>query len=444
MLCMLAFYRVVKYYNSKDIKPVVVDSTNLADESESSDGEGDGEGEEEATKYNFCCVSGHYRAWYAGEDKEECPSGMYMSSLDVDDCESDEPACFANRDYLSIATDARWDYWDEVPSSYTEISGITRSSDCVTLDPLPTICKPQSIPATSKSQSTGDCEDSVAIEINDGIDCGGDSFYSINCTTSSDVSFDSSERNILAGLGVKYGVNISTIRSCKATFNGETWKNTYDSVEKNKKRACSDLSSAGYSCDNIEYAASRARGDARDIVSVIYDRLNIQEDLKDMVESYIKYDPNMQFNQSVSATISKANVGASFEPTILGEGTGTYLRRKTVRLGVAGVQNPYNYTWSNEYCPYVVRFIPPTTMIDGLDGGHKLYLDYYIKPGTYNTSISVSGNNFSVSNDKCDINVADHKIVYRPIDTSNPFIDNSWTPGKNWYNSSFDFRNIIH
>ncbi len=61
--------------------------------------------------------------------------------------------------------------------------------------------------------------------------------------------------------------------------------------------------------------------------------------------------------------------------------------------------------------------------------------------------IKVSGlasNDSKVNNDKCTFRVVNIPLTYRPIDVSNPFINDSWEKGVNWVNKLYDFTRVIH
>ena len=146
----------------------------------------------------------------------------------------------------------------------------------------------------------------------------------------------------------------------------------------------------------------------------------------------------------------------NFETIVKNEGIGDYSSRSIVNLGVSGVANPYNYTWSNVSNPRIVQMIPSVTYIDsflgensssGLDGGNKVYTDYYTDLGEYTLKINVqgiAGPRNTITNNQCKLNVGEVNLLYRPIDVSNPFINASWKKGVNWTNEEYDFTKTIH
>ena len=193
--------------------------------------------------------------------------------------------------------------------------------------------------------------------------------------------------------------------------------------------------------------------------SVIYGEKINQENLNNMKTAYNNFDPTTTYNDNESGDISlnyqinakPANSNANFVLNVINEGKGQYYGKSS------DPNNPTNYTWSNKNNPRIVKLTLPKVYFDKetgktppvtknvIDGGNKLYIDYNTDPGTYNINVKVSGVGCSsINNDKCSITVKENEILYRPIDLSNPFINNKWTPGSNWVNNKFDFRNIIH
>ena len=40
--------------------------------------------------------------------------------------------------------------------------------------------------------------------------------------------------------------------------------------------------------------------------------------------------------------------------------------------------------------------------------------------------------------------IKEQKLLYRPIDINNPFINSGWRKGENWLNTAYDFTGTIH
>lgn len=370
---------------------------------------------------------------------------------------SEVPACYADASLLSIATSAKWIRPSEIDNIHrVKVSSVTKESDCK-VEKVPEYCNPSNKVCSKEEIKANSCEGNLNISpYEDGLSCTGKPFYTINCRNTPTVRFDNGDDDksgeiigLYPGQGFKYGITITMERSCTATFNKDNWKNPYDVISKKITQAKSDLTKAS-SSEKIA------------IESKIKWLENIQNDLKNAVTTYNNYNPSTSYNESGKIVIEyktskekSKHDEVTFETKILQEGSGKRSNNSEVNLGISGITNPHNYTWSNTDNPRKVKLSLPKAYIDektgkvetaGLDGGNKLYLDYDTIPGTYAMTITLSGIgcNSDIINDKCSVKVDDLEIIYRPIDVSNPFINNKWTPGTNWVNSQFDFRNIIH
>ena len=413
---------------------------------------------EENCKYNYCCVKREngtikeYHSYHYDEKNySQCPSGYSADSgISKDDCKVEtEKSCYGNRKYLSIATDVKWQAEASSGLPY-KISGIDDEFSCKVLKD-PSSCVPRPLAVTPINAEADICEDNVHLNLVDGVSCSGKSFYNIECVTDSVVSFDNGNdegsiktvNSILIGQGFKYGIKLTTIKKCTAVFNGENWRTSYSRARKKIKQADSDLQKSGMSStDRRDIESEKAWNE---------EKLSI---LEGMLEAYNKTNPASlssddeiaTFTMNYSVSNKNKELNADFEKKVIQKGKGKYYEREEVEIYVNGFQNPYNYTWNNVDNPRIVKFVPVKTYINGLDGGNKIYIDYDTDPGTYTMDINVSniaGKN-SVHNDKCQLRVSKEGILYRPIDVSNPFINNTWQPGANWINSEMDFRNIIH
>ena len=99
---------------------------------------------------------------------------------------------------------------------------------------------------------------------------------------------------------------------------------------------------------------------------------------------------------------------------------------------------------------------------NSIDGGNKIYIDYDAKGSKEGVesymSITINGKNTSstsnteaelkIKNNKCGIKVFNVELKYRPIEISNPFINNSYLADLskkdvNWINSKYDFTKVI-
>ena len=366
-------------------------------------------------------------------------------------------ACYGNNRLLSLATSAKWLPSNQLDSAHRiKIEGITNEKDCV-VPKSSSFCEPKNIAVSVQEKNASVCEDDkgVTLTTKDGYNCSNKPFYTILCDNTVTTKFDNGDdgeiittvNQIYAGQGFKFGVNVTTKRTCTATFNGSYWKEAYnynkariDLINKDLKRKITNDEKTKLTKDLNMYE-------------------NKQDDLKNLVKKYNNFDPARSYTEnttlSVSYQVGKKNtsVTSNFITTTIQKGEGTYSNKNTVKLGVSGVTNPISYRWTNESKPSVIKLIPPKTYLNsngevsnkGIDGGNKIYVDYYATPGTYTMNVKVSGlgGNNIVNNKKCKLKVIDQEIIYRPIDVSNPFINNKWTPGTNWVNDLFDFRNVI-
>ena len=433
---------------SKDNKSIVVGSVEVVGKWVSSS----------AYKYQPTCTSAAcadsagINEYYTNPDEDgyyrvrhfrDCSGGGGGSSAPY--------ACYADASVLSLATSAKWIRSNQVDSVHRiKVVNVKKESDCK-VQAIPSYCNPANTTCAKTDVSANSCEDSSVIKYKDGKSCSGTAFYNIDCDNVVTTKFDYGDDNtgiintIYAGQGFKYGITITSEKTCKATFNKTNWTNAYNIISNKIKQANNDLKSvSGKNKTAVESEIKRLQ--------------QKQNELKEIVNSYNSYNPVTSSNEG--ATISlvyKVNkktteTTANLQKTIISEGTGKRTNNSQVDLGITKV---YNYTWTNKNNPRKVKLILPRTYINqntgavdknGVDGGNKLYTDYKTDPNTYNMNIKVSGVgcNGSVSNDKCNVIVKEQDILYRPIDVSNPFINNKWTPGSNWINNQFDFRSVIH
>lgn len=361
--------------------------------------------------------------------------------------------CYANNKIISLATGTpKWGYSNEKTSGFVFVPGINKESECVAYE-KPKLCEPKPINATPVNKETNVCEEIVSISQKDGMSCEGNSFYNIDCATETDTKFVSDEyaTDFLTGQGIKLGVYVRTIRNCKATFNETNWETAYNRTKTIIAQANADLK------------RSLTANEERDVKSKIEEMKTLQNTLMGFVTAYNNYQPNNLANdEATSFTMNykvdhdDATITKTFDADVVSSGKGEYCNDKEVNLKDVESsieKNPHNYSWSNVSNPRIVKLIPPKTYIEkmtgtegsaGLDGGNKIYIDYYTSPGVYTMNINVETNGNTITNNKCTITVKESDLLYRPIDVNNPFIGAGWTPGENWLNSNFDFRNIIH
>ena len=360
-------------------------------------------------------------------------------------------ACYGDEKYLGIASKVEWLPGPSGNLKY-KYSNITDSNKC-TLMPEPTTCTPHSLAPTPVNKSANYCEDEVVLDLKDGESCGGNEFYQVSCTKRIIVNFDygndgvTTSKGILAGLSYDFGIKISTIKTCEATFNVEAWKSTYKKI-----------------MDKINTIPASEK-DAH-VLSKKYELENKRKDIIQIVNSYNNYNLTDSGNEKAALSMDYTVVGTQKKSThqfvteVINEGSGKYSNVVNHNLGVSGVQNPRNYSWTNANDKRVVKLIPqktylnkydgtPTTDLNkAVDGGNRIYVDYNIDTGKYKLKINVTGlghkdKGSTVINNKCEIIVSRPTLYYRPIDVSNPFINSSREVGKNWLNNKYSFTNTI-
>lgn len=364
---------------------------------------------------------------------------------------------------------------------------------CIVPDDVPGRCSTNSVALNKVDEETVNCEENHKIKLFEGEKCTGTdlgsvgtdintSFYSISCEREINTNFDYGDdndtktvRELYRGQGFKFGINVTTKVRCDGNFYKDRWKNVYnklwnkiENVESGLVNACNDFNEAGLTrCENYINGMHFNREDTKKDVFTL---LTIIRELVEIVDTYNNYAPNMEYNEgakinfnyTINGKQSTKVVDEVFNKNVVSEGVYKTTSESTVNLGVPGITNPKNYVKSNYGQPRVIKFTFNDVYLDKtdgsikvnpkekLDGGNKIYIDYNAdvqtisinSPGIVVTGLA--GNNSSVTDNKCTIKIKDKDIIYRPIDVSNPFINNKWTPGENWINSQFDFRGVIH
>ena len=360
-------------------------------------------------------------------------------------------------------------------------------AQCHKPTPVAERCQYSSTGLKKAEENTNSCEEAKEISISEGEKCSDSdpskSFYTIKCDRTAKTNFDygddndtSTVREIYKGQGFKFGIKVESTIECRGEFSGSKWINVYnllkgklDAVDPNLINYCNNYDYNGW--DN--YIKNVLKPKKESAKSELYKLWRIIEELKDIVDNYNKYEPNVEYNEEATLDFTYKVGGkvvrlstqspnqSVFERSILSEGTYASKYENVVNLGVKGVTNPKNYLRSSKSNPRIVKLTPKNVYINtnttniqtdaknAISGGNKIYIDYATDTPQTITPINITvtglaGNNSTINNNQCTLKVRDMEIIYRPIDVSNPFINNTWTPGKNWLNSQFDFRNIIH
>ena len=403
---------------------------------------------------NGCTSTGGKEACYKNKNGELKWTSDTKFGTKTNKTKSECKNCYGNSKIYSLASKVAW--LSEANNTYTEfISSVTSESACKKSS-APSSCVPVNTgdPKNTKTINVSTCEDNVNNTTTDGMSCSGTPYYTIKCTNQTKTKFDlgddgitTTSNNILVGQGFKYGITVNVVRTCDGKFDVDTWKKAYNYVDGVIEKAKEEKKKASSS-------------EKKQLESLIIENENKLKELKRMVTTYNNYDLNKEssitskINLSYKVKGKEQTVTTEMITEVIQKGAGKYSNKSEVKLGVSGLSNPYNYSWTNESKPTIVKLIPPKKYMDnngkiansGIDAGNKIYVDYYTEPKTYPLNIKVNGigGNIVIENNKCIIKVVDQEIIYRPIDISNPFISKDWIPGSNWINDLFDFKNVIH
>ena len=369
---------------------------------------------------------------------------------------SEKPACYGDASVLSLATSVKWIKPSQKDSvNRIEIKGITKKEDCVLFKEKNSLnyCEPKNITAIPQTKTASTCEGNIEIKTTDGLSCDKNPFYTIKCDNTITTKFDNGDdgnkitttNEIYVGQGFKYGITVNTKRKCEARFYVDNWKKAYEYNQNWINQLNADLKKTSKSSEKKEINS---------LIKTYEKKIN---DLKNMVKTYRNYNVTKGYDEATALSIDykisnkPSNVTSNFETVVIKEVNGKKSNEKKVKLNISGVTDPYDYDWNSER---EIKLIPAKVYINkdtgkpdssGIDGGNKVYVDYYIDKGTYTMNIKVSnvGGNNTINNNKCKLKIKDQELLYRPIDLSNPFISEKWTPGSNWVNDLFDFSKII-
>lgn len=371
--------------------------------------------------------------------------------------------CYANNTDLNKAT--RMEYKSSADKKTDDKFIKDRTEKTCVLPTKITYCDPVPNIQPLVAKTANECEEDITIDYKNSYECNGTSFYKIKCdnnknkiTVSFDNGNDSSKGNtikttneLLAGQGFEFDMTIKTVKVCTATFDADNWKKTYDGVLARYNKAVSDLSgTTGNEKKILESMKNEYQNQLNSLKKVVNTYNSYQKG--ELEKNVLDIDGN--FETTYKANGESKTLKTTFAKNVVSAGKGVVTISKTHNLGVSGLTNPTDFTWSTESNPTVVKYIFPKVYLDRntgeitnnskeVDGGNKLYLDYDTDNGRYIMKISLS-KGITVTNNKCDINVSDTNIIYRPIDVSNPFINDSWEKGINWINALYDFTRVIH
>lgn len=329
------------------------------------------------------------------------------------------------------------------------------------------------------------------------------SFFAINCSRTVKANFDYGDdgrtdtpRDLYKGQGFKYGITIKTIIECDKSFYDDIWKKSYSNILERLRTIDYDLAkfyheeyNATKWLQRYQYLVeNKDKFKSGTVAKDVFMFWNILDELLGVVKSYNNYSPDNQYNETATLdfnynvdgkTVTLSRQVPNQSIFIKNVDEGVYQEpSSTVNLNVEGkkikgliddkgkLQYPKNGKKTNIAHPRTVKLVPNEMYVNtttgtlqtinnsGYSGGNKIYIDYYANTPQVITPINIIVTGYAgsdslklenaITNNKCTLKVKDMEIIYRPIDVSNPFINNTWAPGKNWVNSQFDFRNIIH
>ncbi len=394
-------------------------------------------------------------------------------------------SCYGNREYLGIASSVGWQEEASTSRPY-KYDGISEE-DCHVINI--STCNVSPLVPMAIEAETNTCEDTNEIVLQATTKCSNydssseKNFYTIECSRKIVTSFDYGDDNdtntnrfLYKGQGFKFGVKVTSIHTCTANFNKDTWVNTYNRFLEKISYISPSLVNYVKNYDKSGWTkAVNALKASKETQSEVYALWNTIENLRNIVvNGYLGFTLNDLDEEQVNITL-KYNVNnksnTKDEQLIISEkdsSSGTYTKTvssdKYNLTSQESLKNvPKSYVISNEKNPRIIKFIPQSAYIDEylgldisdsedntIDGGNKIYIDYNVDPTEdgkpYNMIINVTGlgsNKSSVINNKCDINIGNKELLYRPIDVSNPFISAKWNIGENWLNERFSFTNTI-
>ena len=422
--------------------------------------------------------------YYEGEEKVD--GGWLYTAYYTRCCgggpTSDAGACYGDKKYLGIAQNVLWQTkaTSDRPYKYTGVS----EQDCHAINV--NICNANPTTPSAIKVNTDSCEDTKEIHYKDITACSNyeesteKNFYTIECERTINTSFDYGDDNstttnrvLYKGGGFGFGIKITSTHTCTARFNKTTWEELYNRYLKKIGFVSSSLVNYVKNYDHNGWAREVNKLDAsKDVKSEVYELWNILEGLSDLVEkNYVGFKPENKYDEQASIELTYNVAGKSTKVTdqlIISdkdstEGAYTKTNSSTKYNLTSKLKNvPEYFVMTNEKNPRVIKLMPKRSYIEkyigkgvnddesNIDGGNKIYVDYDIDATgnklTYPISIEVKGlgsNGSEVINNKCDYKVVDDEIYYRPIDVTNPFINDNWEIGKNWLNNKFSFTNTI-
>lgn len=378
--------------------------------------------------------------------KFEGQNGYILYSQDPSKCKTNVASCYGNTRYLSDATAVK--FVDVAEGIYRfKYNGVLKK-DCVVTPPSSPVipeCKDKNIEVLTKVDDCKKCNDHITKGVENTICDTAGSFYKINSAIKYDISFNNNVSSdiiaIKSGLGFPFTIKVKAEKTVTGVFNYEDWEKEYYKT-RNIWKNTTDMREK-YSLEN-----------KMDEFEKIVDGFN------ESIKKYDnKLDPNISFDINTSGTGKKENLSFQIvssnvkdsEPKA--ENKVFFTRYKEIN-GSDLFESYENFEYKVEsevvlkptevYLNKVTGELSDKGNLLAISGGHKIYTSE-LKEGKYPIYIKINNVDglAEIKNESCILNVLNPDLKYRIVDVVNPFINNSYEKGENWYNKDADFTSVI-
>ncbi len=274
-------------------------------------------------------------------------------------------------------------------------------------------------------------------------------FYTITCKEKYHANYnpklqvgssESTELKIKAGQGIKYTIDLDFVNTCYGIFDYSAWSSSYNKALAQLNRA----KKVGSSKEQAWY-----NNKIEEIKSYLtqYNNWKPDDNPKVVGSINIKYSDNgsmkdhkdtFDVTKSSASTNKKTNLSCQ---TLAG-------------IKVCGfewtVNSIYNLVPPQVYIDVTTGDVSKTKTDSFIDGGRKFYTNIKADKGngTISTTINILSKtaNYTINNSDCNFNIYEkiyENEVYRIVEDSNAFVNNTRKIGKNWSNDDYDFTKII-
>ena len=360
-------------------------------------------------------------------------SGVY----DDNTCKAKNVACYRQRD-----KDGNYTYkWGQNPGgSYEVVSYISKESDC-------TFAKcAANITSLSQNGEATRCEDTVTLPSKYTNLC--NAFFEIKCDNNQNTvttEFNYDNKTIKVGQGFNVGAKITLNTSCTGTFDKDKWNTEYNKILDLIQLANESGDTKGKNWYNSI---------KNELESIVTAYKNSMEEYKNIESSKDKNNPTGKLKLKLGY---KVIASYDFELDSKNKIVSDSNYNVTSQIVLKNNVKVENFTVNKKS---VVNLIAPqvyvnkmgeevsSTSKDKIDAGRSFLTSMDLEPGEYSLEITIDklGNNqnLQVTNAKCNVTLQDNDIDYRIIDIANPFGITTHTPGINWANANYDFKNTIN